>query len=105
MCLRLGESDPKSEETPLISNQPLVMKTLLVIAVICVPLMLFVKPIKEHKMLKKQEKEEITVQDENGEDRHYVAINEGAPEESNTLNDPEDKENKKAHNFGDIFIH
>jgi len=51
MCLRLGESDPNNLETPLIDNQSFVMKMLLFVAIICVPLMLFVKPIREYSML------------------------------------------------------
>lgn len=47
MCLGFGESS--NNETNLISNQTLVMQSLLFIALICVPLMLFVKPLYEIK--------------------------------------------------------
>lgn len=53
----------------------------------------------------------MVVEDGNGEDRQYVAINDEPLEMdqndenvSNTLNNPLEKE-KKPHNFGDIFIH
>ena len=50
MCLNMGEQrDPNLVETDLIPYQPLIMKILLCIALVCVPLMLFVKPIYEKK--------------------------------------------------------
>lgn len=48
MCLRFGEPDPASNETPLIDNQTQIMQLLMMLALISAPIMLFVKPIYEH---------------------------------------------------------
>ncbi len=54
MCLGFGEQkDDKTKETELLDNQPLIMKSLLIIALICVPIMLFVKPIYQNSQNKK----------------------------------------------------
>ena len=47
MCLNFGQTQDGS--TPLWSNQALLMQILLSVSLICVPLMLFVKPVWEHK--------------------------------------------------------
>jgi V-type H+-transporting ATPase subunit a len=48
MFLGLGEQSGPVYESELIPNQPVVMKTLVYVSLICVPIMLFVKPIYEH---------------------------------------------------------
>lgn len=49
MCLGFGEQkDARTAETELLPHQPLIMKCCLITALICVPLMLYVKPIYEY---------------------------------------------------------
>lgn len=46
MCLGFGEqNNAKLAETELLPYQPFIMKTMLITALICAPVMLFVKPI------------------------------------------------------------
>ena len=49
MSLSFGVQPPGKIETPFIANQELVMQTLMIIAAVSVPLMLFVKPIIEYR--------------------------------------------------------
>lgn len=55
MCLGFGEQpEGPNKETALFNNQTTIMRTLLIIALITVPLMLFVKPIYEYSKHKDQ---------------------------------------------------
>jgi len=51
MVLGFGESDPRVREAPLIDNQTLVMRIMLITAILCAPIMLLVKPLHERKMM------------------------------------------------------
>jgi V-type H+-transporting ATPase subunit a len=76
MCLNFGEQpDPKLRETELLPNQPLIMKTLLIIALVCVPIMLFVKPIYENSKHDHVEVHEIIEEDRRQTYGGYVPIN------------------------------
>jgi len=53
MGLNFGEPNPAKLETPLFANQSLTMRYLLITVLVCVPLMLYVKPIYEYSQIKK----------------------------------------------------
>ena len=53
MGLNLGR--PEGGVIPIIENQTIIMQILLAICIICVPLMLFVRPILEHRAAMKHQ--------------------------------------------------
>lgn len=78
MCLNFGVQPPESTDAPLIANQTWIMQTLLVLVLVCVPTMLFVKPVYENNKHKKEDhKTSPIIKREPEVDRQYVAINEG----------------------------
>lgn len=55
MCLNLGVQPPGSKDQPFVSNQTITMQILLLLVIVCVPIMLFVKPIYENAKFKKED--------------------------------------------------
>lgn len=49
MCLNFGELPKGATDTPFIENQTFWMRLLLFTVIICVPIMLYPKPIIEHR--------------------------------------------------------
>lgn len=118
MCLNFGIPPPGTKDAPLVPNQSFVMQLLLIIVLICVPLMLFVKPIYENMKHKKEDHEPkasmISSREEPLMEKPHLAINEGGhmvPQsalenylhEQSSDNKSEDKD--KSHSFGELFIH
>lgn len=79
MCLNFGS--PQGNDTPLLTNQTEIMRTLLIIVLICVPIMLFVKPIYEFIKMKAHHRESIRIVE--GGQQVYTRINEGGSEYEN----------------------
>ena len=108
MCLNFGvQSDPRLKETDILPNQSTWMQTMLITALICAPLMLFVKPFYENSKHSHQEKQpkQSTVTASVKEEllggqrftRFTTALDVVAIESA--------KADVKPHSFGDIFIH
>jgi V-type H+-transporting ATPase subunit a len=98
MCLGLGEQDPSNFETEVLPNQPIIMKTLLMISLVCVPLMLFVKPIYENH--KHKQSHYLVEEHHEAYTGNYYSINNGDTQHA--------KVSKKAnanHSFSELFIH
>ena len=110
MCLNFGVQQPTQPETELLPQQTTVMRVMLITAMICSPIMLFVKPIYEHHQLKHGEKK--------AQRRSSVAFENYPPgldpiitkyqRLTSALDIVAIEENKfesKGHSFGDMFIH
>lgn len=64
MGLNFGEPGEAKPETPLFDHQTLIMKILLITVLVCVPLMLYVKPIWEYRKIKKEHHGDVRVRDD-----------------------------------------
>ncbi|CDW71883.1 v-type atpase 116kda subunit family protein [Stylonychia lemnae] len=113
MCLNFGsQNEGPQRESELFNNQTIIMRILLFISLICVPLMLFVKPLYENNINQKRYQSHIRqIHEEEGE-KHYTAINDepiSHEGRGKTLNqksiDIGSIEKHKQHSFSDLFIH
>jgi len=109
MCLNFGDPQP-GNETSLIANQATVMKALLITVLICVPLMLYVKPIVLYKQQKKHDKKQVKAHVEEEllpkEEEHPHHHMRGKPETDNDLVHMNTiVKEEEEHTFSDIFIH
>jgi V-type H+-transporting ATPase subunit a len=102
MSLSFGVST--AGETDLIFNQTKIMQMLLIIALITVPMMLFVKPIYLHKVASREDHKEqkLSVVQQFDEEVRYHSINRDSDDVP--VHSHHHKHHKK-HSFGDIFIH
>lgn len=82
MFLNFGELPPGSTETPFFNNQVFWLRLLLFVSLICVPTMLFVKPIYEFNSTKKHK--HIEDEKKEREEKGYTAINDDIPENRKT---------------------
>ncbi|KAM9907519.1 hypothetical protein OXX69_006398 [Metschnikowia pulcherrima] len=80
---------PGTVAEPLYSGQSTVQLALLAVALICIPWLVFVKPLYLKRQMDKEHK--------------YQALSDTESSESHHDND--DEEEHEAHNFGDIMIH
>ncbi len=81
------------------------MRCMIITALICVPLMLYVKPIYEYMHQKSHHVhvKEIIEEDRSESYGGYHAINETQRE--SIYSSPKEKKAHKEHSFGDLFIH
>ena len=112
MCLGFGNQPPGRFETELIPNQVLTMQILIIIALITVPLMLYVKPIIEYQHEKKKHALKASHVNHHELEEPY-AINDRDSVYTRPTKTGYDllpdlmggSENEKVHSFGDLFIH
>ena len=113
MFLNFGELPPGAKDTPFFSNQVMWMNLLLAVALLCVPLMLFVKPFYELKHA--QSTKASLVGSQVSEDKAEVdspmpsaannALQNYLAEQTHSLDAPAQGGGAKQHDFGEIFIH